>query len=163
MIIIINILVLFINFMKKIHRNVLFKDKIVPLSFIKNDISSFSSIYYFVSAENKLINKNEIEASRIIISRELRKLKSLSKKKKNFWILLNFHLPYTKKSAQSRMGKGKGAIDSYKCFIHINSVVFKLRNITNSIALRMYNLISSKLSFSLHLYVNDHDSFNKII
>jgi len=118
--------------------------------------------YYFVSAENKLIDKNEIEASRVVISRELRKLRVLSKKKKNFWVLVNFDLPYTKKSAQSRMGKGKGAIDSYKCFIHINSVIFKLRNINNTVASRIYNTISSKLSFSVQLYVNHLGSLSKV-
>jgi large subunit ribosomal protein L16 len=148
--------------MKKIHRKVLFKNKIIPFPSFGNSLTG-SSIFYFISSENKLIHKNEIEASRIVISRELRKLKSLSKKKKNFWALLNFNLPYTKKSAQSRMGKGKGAIDSYKCYVNINTIIFKLRNISTSTALRIYNLISSKLSFSLHLYVNNFNLFYKVI
>lgn len=148
--------------MKKIHRNVLFKQTILQFPHI--DISRTNdSTFYFVSSKNKLIDKNEIEASRVIISRELRKMKAFSKKKKNFWILLTFNLPYTKKSAQSRMGKGKGAIDSYKCFIHVNSIVFKIRNVTLSVAMRLFDLISSKLSFPLHLYANDFSVNNKIL
>ena len=92
--------------MKKIHRTVLFKQKILTFPCVS---TVTDSVYYYISTENKLIDKNEIEASRIIITRELRKIKALSKKKKNFWINVNFLLPYTKKSAQSRMGKGKGA------------------------------------------------------
>jgi large subunit ribosomal protein L16 len=146
--------------MKKIHRNVLFKEKIVTFPSL-NSVSD--SCYYYIAQENKLIDKNEIEASRIIITRELRKIKALTKKKKNFWININFLLPYTKKSAQSRMGKGKGAVDRYRCYIYINTIIFKIRNINQQVAIRIYNLISSKLSFFLHLYINVHDSFMKII
>jgi len=146
--------------MKKIHRNVLFKQKIVMFPHI---LSSNDVYYYYVSQENKLIDKNEIEASRIIITRELRKLKALSKKKKNFWININFLLPYTKKSAQSRMGKGKGAIDTHRSYVYINTIIFKVRNITQAVAIRILKLISSKLSFFLHLYTNVDNSFIKIL
>jgi ribosomal protein L16 len=146
--------------MKKIHRNVLFKQKIVTFP---NSITSAELYYYYIAQENKLIDKNEIEASRIVITRELRKIKALSKKKKNFWINISFLLPYTKKSAQSRMGKGKGVIDAHRCFIYVNTIIFKIRNITQTVAVRILKLISSKLSFFLHLYTNVNGSFMKII
>jgi large subunit ribosomal protein L16 len=146
--------------MKKIHRNVLFKQKIVMFP---NIISTNDTYYYYISQENKLIDKNEIEASRIIITRELRKIKALSKKKKNFWININFLLPYTKKSAQSRMGKGKGAIDAHRCYVYVNTIIFKVRNITQAVAIRIFKLISSKLSFFLHLYTNVNNSFIKVL
>lgn len=146
--------------MKKIHRNVLFKQKILVLPSL-HTVSE--SNFYFISSENKLIDKNEIEASRIIITRELRKIKALTKKKKNFWINVSFLLPYTKKSAQSRMGKGKGAIDTYRCFVYINSIIFRIRNISQSSAIRIFKLISSKLSFFIHLYTNVDGLFVKVI
>lgn len=146
--------------MKKIHRNVLFKQKIITFPSVSNASDSY---YYYISKENKLIDKNEIEASRIVITRELRKLKVLTKKKKNFWININFLLPYTKKSAQSRMGKGKGPIDLQRCFIHINTIIFRIRNIAQTVAVRIYKLISSKLSFFLHLYTNVHGIFIKLL
>jgi ribosomal protein L16 len=149
--------------MKKIHRNVLFKEKIITMSSVPINLNNTSDLYYYyMSKENKLIDKNEIEACRVIISRELRKIKALTKKKKNFWINVNFLLPYTKKSAQSRMGKGKGAIDMMKCFVYINTLIFKIRNISQSVAMRIFTLISSKLSFFLHLYINVNGTFIKL-
>jgi len=148
---------------KKIHRNVLFKTKIEQLKSSVETLVSNELIYYYISIENKLIDKNEIEACRVVISRELRKIKALSKKKKNFWINVNFLLPYTKKSAQSRMGKGKGAIDTYRCFVYINSIIFRIRNISQSSAIRIFKLISSKLSFFIHLYTNVDGYFVKVI
>lgn len=148
---------------KKIHRNVLFKTKIEQLKASVEALVPNELIYYYISIENKLIDKNEIEACRVVISRELRKIKALSKKKKNFWINVNFLLPYTKKSAQSRMGKGKGGIDKRRCFIYINSIIFKIRNIPQNIAIKIFNLISSKLSFFINLYTNNNGIFLKII
>jgi large subunit ribosomal protein L16 len=146
--------------MKKIHRNVLFKKKIMTFPCVKTLVEPY---YYYIAQENKLIDKNEIESSRIIITRELRKIKALTKKKKNFWINIHFLLPYTKKSAQSRMGKGKGAIDTHRCFVYINTIIFKIRNITQQVAIRIFNLISSKLSFFIHLYTNVQNCFVKVI
>lgn len=148
--------------MKKIHRNVLFKQKIVSFQ-NQNDHITNDIFYYYISRENKLIDKNEIESCRIIISRELRKIKALTKKKKNFWINVSFLLPYTKKSAQSRMGKGKGGIDVYRSYIYINSIIFKIRNISQNIAIRIFSLISSKLSFFINLYTNINNSLIKLI
>lgn len=143
----------------RIHRNVLFKSKINKLSNLSGEVLP---VYYFVSSTNKLIDKNEIEASRILISKELRKLKLYSKKKKNFWLLVKFNLPYTKKSAQSRMGKGKGGIDSYKCYLNVNSIIFKMRGISDTLANRFCNLIRRKLSFDLFIYKKDNSIVTKI-
>lgn len=138
--------------MDKIHRKILYKKKINKIPINNNIIDE----YYIVSNENKLIDKYEIESARIVISKELRKLKTNKdkKKKKKFWIFINFQLPYTKKSSHSRMGKGKGLIDKYKNFITINSIVFKLENISLSFMLKIYKLIKHKLSFSISVYKN---------
>ena len=61
------------------------------------------------------------------------------------------------------MGKGKGAIDTLRSYIYINSIIFKIRSISQATAVRIFNLISSKLSFFIHLYTNVADSFIKVI
>jgi ribosomal protein L16/L10AE len=138
--------------MDKIHRRILYKNKINKIPCNNNFIEE----YYIVSNENKLINKYEIESARIVISNELRKLKMNrdKKRKKKFWILVNFQLPYTKKSSHSRMGKGKGLIDKYKNYITINSIIFRLENIPSSFMLKIFELIKHKLSFSISIYKN---------
>lgn len=50
------------------------------------------------------------------------------------------------------MGKGKGSIDSYKKFISINSVIFRLDSSTLNLVLNIYNIIQSKLSFRISIY-----------
>lgn len=113
------------------------------------DHSNQGDFYYIVSSENKLIDKFEVESARIVISRELRKLK---KKNKKFWVYVNYDFPFHKKSSHSRMGKGKGAIDSYKKFITINSIVFRLESSTFNIIMNIFKIIQSKLSFSIAVY-----------
>lgn len=113
------------------------------------DSSSQGDFYYIVSSENKLIDRYEIESARIVISRELRKLKIKNKK---FWVYVNYDFPFHKKSSHSRMGKGKGVIDSYKKFITINSIIFRLESSTFNIIMNVFKVIQSKLSFGIAIY-----------
>lgn len=135
--------------MKRVHRNILYKKKINKIS-KDNDI-----VYYIKSCTNKLINKNEIESSRLIITKLLRKNKHNIRKKKIFWININFLLPYTKKSSHSRMGKGKGLINSYKNYINLNTTIFKFKSVNLSIIIKLFNLIRRKLSFPIAIYRNN--------
>lgn len=132
--------------MTSIYRCSLYKKKIGKIPLEDNNQGDF---YYIVSSENKLIDRYEIESARIIISRELRKLK---KKNKKFWVYVNYDFPFHKKSSHSRMGKGKGGIDSYKKFITINSVIFKLETSTLHLILNLFKVIQSKLSFKISIY-----------
>lgn len=138
--------------MNKIHRKILYKKKILRLP----DSNTFNNTYYIMSSENKLIDKYELESARIIISKELRKAKDINRKKKNFWVCINFLVPYTKKSSHSRMGKGKGGIDSYKSFVHINTIIFKFVDFTLNFILKLFKIVSSKLSFSISLFLNNN-------
>jgi|SRR5690606_27771598 len=128
------------------YRCSLYKKKIAKIPI---DHENKGNYYYIVSCENKLIDRYEIEAARILISRELRKLKNKNKK---LWVYVNYDFPFHKKSSHSRMGKGKGSIDSYKKFISINSVIFRLDSSTLNLVLNIYNIIQSKLSFRISIY-----------
>jgi ribosomal protein L16/L10AE len=52
------------------------------------------------------------------------KLNFLNKKRMKFKHV--YSIPYTKKGARSRMGKGKGAISMYLCNIYLNMILYNL-------------------------------------
>lgn len=129
-----------------VHRRVSLKKKMGKLSFV--ELSSNAS-YYFLCDINLVTDLTQFEASRVIMTRELRRSRLLSRKKRSLWVYPIASWPFSKKSSQSRMGKGKGLISEYKASVARFSPVFKLRNITDRVAIRLRNMISSKLCFPI--------------
>lgn len=71
------------------------------------------------------------------------------------WIFLKANFPVSRKSKNSRMGKGKGAFLRWMIKINQGSTLLEFNNI-NSIRLKkLINYWNKMLGFKLHLYIKN--------
>ena len=82
----------------------------------------------------------QIEAARIAINRKVRSGGQL-------WIRVFPDKPITKKPAETRMGKGKGAPDHWVAVIKPGRVLYELKGVPEQLALEALRLASYKLPF----------------
>ena len=84
------------------------------------------------------ITSRQIEAARISISRRVRKLGKL-------WIRIFPHKSITKKPAETRMGKGKGAPEYWVAVIKPGRVLFEIDGVDEDVAAEAFRQCSHKL------------------
>lgn len=82
----------------------------------------------------------QIEAARIAINRKVKRGGKL-------WIRIFPDKPITKKPAETRMGKGKGAPDHWVATIRPGRILYELKGIPEELALDALRLASFKLPF----------------
>ena len=82
----------------------------------------------------------QIEAARIAINRKVRRGGTL-------WIRVFPDKPITKKPAETRMGKGKGAPDHWVAVIKPGKILYELKGIPEELAVEALRLASYKLPF----------------
>ena len=85
------------------------------------------------------MTSNQIEAARVAINRHL-------KRKGKVWIRVFPHKPVTKKPAETRMGKGKGAVDTWVATIHPGRVLYEIDGVPEVVAYEALRLAGYKLS-----------------
>jgi large subunit ribosomal protein L16 len=85
------------------------------------------------------VSQREIEAARIAITRFI-------KRNGRIWIRLFPDKPITKKPQETRMGKGKGAPDSWVAVIKPGRILYEMEGIPESEAREALRLASHKLS-----------------
>ena len=88
--------------------------------------------------ERGWIKANQIEACRVAITR-------FFSRKGKVWIRIFPDKPITKKPAETRMGKGKGAVDHHACVVRPGRVLFEVGNVTKDQAQRAMGIASGKL------------------
>ena len=84
------------------------------------------------------ITNRQIEASRVAMTREM-------KRGGKVWIRIFPDKPVTKKPAETRMGKGKGAPEEWVAVIKPGRVMFELEGISRVFAQEAMKLGASKL------------------
>jgi large subunit ribosomal protein L16 len=84
------------------------------------------------------ITSRQIEAARVAITRHI-------KRGGKMWIRVFPDKPYTKKPAETRMGKGKGAPEGWVAVVKPGRVLFELEGITKVAAQAAMKLGASKL------------------
>jgi len=84
------------------------------------------------------ISDRQIEASRVAITRFV-------KRGGKVWIRLFPDKPVTKKPAETRMGKGKGAPEFWVAVVKPGRVLFEIEGITRQLAREAFDLGASKL------------------
>ncbi len=84
------------------------------------------------------ITAQQIEACRVTISRRF-------SRKGQVWIRIFPDKPVSKKPAETRMGKGKGAPDHWVAIIRPGRVLFEVANVTREEAQDALRLASAKL------------------
>lgn len=102
--------------------------------------------------EPSYITARQIEATRIAITREM-------KRQGKVWIRIFPDKPLTKKPAEVRMGKGKGAPDSFVAVVKPGKVIFELDGIPQEVAERAMRLAAYKLPIKTSFVVRkDYDA-----
>jgi large subunit ribosomal protein L16 len=91
-----------------------------------------------VSLETFWVTNRQIEAARIALNRHI-------KRGGKMWIRIFPDKPYTKKPAETRMGKGKGNPEYWVAVVKPGTILFELSGIDRSIAQEAMRLAGSKL------------------
>lgn len=91
-----------------------------------------------VALEPVWLQARHIEAARVAINRKL-------ERKGNVWIRIFPDKPITKKPAEVRMGKGKGAPDHWAAVIKPGMILFEIGGVDLKVAHRALELAGDKL------------------
>jgi len=98
------------------------------------------------SLERGRITSRQIEACRITISRTL-------KREGKIWIRIFPDKPITKKPAEVRMGKGKGAPEYWVAKVKPGTIMFEIDGVSKELAARALQLAAYKLPVSTKFVV----------
>ncbi len=85
------------------------------------------------------VNARQIEAARIALTRHV-------KRGGRMWIRFFPDKPVTKKPAEVRMGKGKGATDAWVAVVKPGKILYEMDGISREMAMEALRLASHKLS-----------------
>lgn len=94
--------------------------------------------YGIVAVEPAWITARQIEASRVAIAHSM-------KKGGKMWVRIFPDKPVTKKPAETRMGKGKGAPEFWVCVVKPGRIIFELEGVTENEARHLLRLATNKL------------------
>ncbi len=97
--------------------------------------------YGLQALEPAWISSRQIESSRRAIMRHI-------KRRGRVWIRIFPDKPVTKRAAESRMGKGKGAVDHYVAVVKPGHVLFEMSGIEEDLAREALRLAAFKLPIS---------------
>ena len=84
------------------------------------------------------ITDRQIEASRVAITRYIKRGGKL-------WLRIFPDKPYTKKPAETRMGKGKGAPEKWVAVVKPGRIMFEMAGVDETVAREALTLASHKL------------------
>ena len=107
------------------------------------DYVSFGS-YGLKAMEPGWITARQIEASRVAISRFVRKVGKM-------WIRIFPDKPITKKPLETRMGKGKGAPEYWVSNVKPGRILFEVEGIPRDVAYKAFKNAGSKLPIKTKL------------
>lgn len=102
-----------------------------------------------VSMENKQITSRQIEAARIAMTRHI-------KRGGKVWIRIFPSIPYTKKPAETRMGKGKGNPEGWVAAVKPGTVMFEIAGVASELAKRAMQLAGNKLPVKTKFVIRHH-------
>ena len=94
--------------------------------------------YGLQTVEAGLITTNQIESARVAMTRYI-------KRGGKVWIKIFPDKPITKKPAETRMGKGKGAVEYWVAAVKPGRVMFEIAGVSEEIAREALRLASMKL------------------
>jgi large subunit ribosomal protein L16 len=84
------------------------------------------------------VTDRQIEAARVAMMRHIKRGGKL-------WIRIFPDKPITKKPAETRMGKGKGAPDQWVAVVKPGRILFEMEGVTEDLAKRAMQLAAQKL------------------
>ena len=89
--------------------------------------------------EPAYVTNRQIEAARVAMTRSMKRGGKL-------WIRLFPDKPITKKPAETRMGKGKGAPEEWVCVVRPGLVLYEIEGVDETVAREAFRLASHKLA-----------------
>ena len=98
--------------------------------------------YGLAAMEPGWLTDRQIEAARVAITRHV-------KRGCKVWIRIFPDKPITKKPAETRMGKGKGAPEYWVAVIKPGRVIYEMSGVTEEVAKEALRLASHKLPLSM--------------
>ena len=107
--------------------------------------------YGLQAIEAGAIKSNQIEAARIAMTRYI-------KRGGKVWIKIFPDKPITKKPAETRMGKGKGAPEYWVALVKPGRVMFELAGIPEDVAREAMRLAANKLPVKTKFVVRETES-----
>jgi len=94
------------------------------------------------------ITSRQIEAVRRAMVRQM-------KRRGKYWIRIFPDKPVTAKPAETRMGKGKGAVDHWVAVVKPGRVMFELSGVTEDVAREALNRASYKLPIKTQIVARE--------
>ena len=94
--------------------------------------------YGLMALERCWMDTKQIEAARVAVTRFM-------KRRGKVWIRIFPQKSYTKKPLETRMGKGKGPLESWVAVIKPATVLFEVDGVTEAIARESMRLAATKL------------------
>jgi len=91
-----------------------------------------------LALEPKWITNRQIEAARVAMTRHI-------KRGGKVWIRIFPDMPYTKKPAETRQGKGKGAPEGWVAVVKTGAVMFEMGGVEEALAREALALAAAKL------------------
>ena len=95
--------------------------------------------YGLKAIEPGRISNRQIEAARIAITRH-------AKRGGKLWIRVFPDRPFTKKPAETRMGKGKGSPEGWVAVVRPGRILYEVEGLSDEVAREALRLASQKLS-----------------
>ena len=95
--------------------------------------------YGLQALECGAVSAKEIEAARIAMTRHVKRGGKL-------WIRIFPDKPFTKKPAEVRMGKGKGAPEGWVAIVRPGKILYEMEGVSKELAKEALRLASHKLS-----------------
>jgi large subunit ribosomal protein L16 len=95
--------------------------------------------YGLKAMESGWVSDRQIEAGRVAITRFI-------KRGGKIWIRIFPDKPITKKPAETRMGKGKGAPEGWVAVVRPGKIIYEMEGVEESVAQEAMRLASHKMS-----------------
>ena len=115
---------------------------------LKGSLISFGE-YGLQALERAWIGSHQIEAARVAVNRHI-------KRRGKMWIRIFPDKPITKKPAEVRMGKGKGAPEDWVAVVKPGRMIIELEGVSHNIARDAMRLAAAKLSIKTRFVERHH-------
>ena len=110
---------------------------------MRGNFVTFGS-YGLKAIEPGWVTARQIESSRIVISRIVRKVGKM-------WIRIFPDKPVTARPAETRMGKGKGSLDHWVALVKPGRILFEIDGVTKEEAVQAFRDAGHKLPMKTKL------------
>lgn len=97
------------------------------------------------------IDSRQIEAARIAMTRHV-------KREAKSWIRVFPDKPLTAKPLETRMGKGKGAVDRWVMNVKPGRIIFEMAGVSDKIAREALTLAKHKLPFKTKIITRENEN-----